>query len=305
MAGFRTSIQQWPSFRGADPFVDGRRATTNDPYRYPFECPTDHNQIWGCVRGIETWTADSYVGHEEMFPDLTLVHCYHGTNFNDQDEATTLRWRILGDFAQIQIGDDIGYGAAFGVTFKDGYEFGHTHVGMEVRGYDAAYRQVLRTVRHESYSRFIDCTFECPTIVYQPLGIYGRRSDRSWAGLWQGCVFLPVAGHLTFAAGWYPKYDIGAWLGSSINDRDQAALAMVRYQIRPWRDGRDLDVYHWFQSADFELPPITAPWFYGDLPPGVSSNAALIALGTPIFGAVLPQTAEPFGDFFFAAPGVP
>jgi len=308
MSGFRTTIPKWPAFRGADPITNAQPGRNPTPYSYPFDFPTHDNQVWGCWRGIETWTADCFPDTAEMFPGLTLVQCRRGTDFQDQQETTTKRWRILGDFIQVNTGY-IGNGEAFGLVFKDGYEFKHTHIDMEIRGYDAAWRSISRGSR---YARFIRCTFECPKVIYQPLGVYGMRPDVAWTGTWTDCTFLPVAGHLTFVAGLYPKYDIGLWLVP--NRPDRSFLSPHAYQIRPWHDGRDLDVYHWFQSATFALAPITAPTAYGDLPPGVYTNAELIARGTPLFGKVMPANAEPFGEspraswdpnpngpFFFAA----
>jgi hypothetical protein len=110
-----------------------------------------------------------------------------------------------------------------------------------------------------------------------------------------------VNGGPTFVAGDYPKYDINLWL--QVNAPDHKFLQPTTYTIRPWWDGRNLNVYHWFQKSDWTKPAIAAPNAYGDFPPGVYSHAELIARGKPIFGAVMPDNAEPFGPFFYAAEG--
>jgi hypothetical protein len=274
MAGFRTMPPQWPAFKGADPMAHAQPKRFVEPYYYPFDFPTNDNLIWGCWRGIETWTADSYEDKCEMFPGLTIVNCRAGTDLEDQQETVTKRWRFLGDFAQIGSG-------AMALVFKDAYEFGHTHLDGEFRGYDVAYRMVFP----HDYSRFIRCVFECRVVVYQPLG-HMLRFNRGWSGLWQDCTFRDVNGGPTFIAGDYPKYDIDLWL--QVNTPERQFLQPTSYAIRPWWDGRNLNIYHSFQRADWAKAPIAAPDAYGDFPPGVYSHGQLIARGTPIFGAVIP-----------------
>ena len=141
------------------------------------------------------------------------------------------------------------------------------------------------------------------TLVWQPLGMVFRSYTGPWVGLWKDCTFLPVEGEVSFIGGPYPGYGIDPWIQKNSNDRQ--FLKPARYQLRPWRDGRNLDVYHSYQSPTYEkLPAITAPDFYGDFPPGVYKHADLIELGKPIFGAAIPANAEPFGPLFFAAPAV-
>ena len=153
-----------------------------------------------------------------------------------------------------------------------------------------------RMINPSSYSRFIGGRMEVATVVYQPLGLLHRPFTSDWTGTWQDIDFVPVDGVLfAFVGGGYPKYDINLWLTKNNNDRQY--LKRYSYEILPWRDGRNLNVYHWFQSPAFEMPPITAPDFYGDFPPGIYKNSDLIALGTPIFGAAIPAGAEQLPEF--------
>ena len=161
MSGFRTTPPKWPAFKGADPAVNSitHVRVPESTYWYPFQFPTNDNLVWGCWRGIETWTADSYPDKVDMFPGLTLVHCRQPTNFEDQQETTTKRWRCLGDFTKVlplATANNILYDKG-ALKFKDGYEFGHTHIDGEFRGYDVAYRMQAPS----NYSTFIRCTFEC------------------------------------------------------------------------------------------------------------------------------------------------
>ena len=292
MAGFRTTTAAWPKFRGADPAVAGIRQPYTSPYRYPFIFDTSHNQLWSCWRGIETWTADCYPDQEKMFPNLTIIHAKNGTDLEDQTETTTYNWRILGDFTKVTTPTNGASNANIALRFKDGYEFGHTHFDCEYRGYDIGYRSVFPG----SYSKFVRCKFECAHVVYQPLG--GKASiSGAWDGVWEGCTFLPVNNiAFKFIDGWYPKYDITLWLKS--HDPKRKYLPKVTYNIAPWKDGRNLKIYHWFQTPNFALPPLADPTkAYGDLPPGVYSNAQLIALGTPIYGEVMPTDAVQSPDF--------
>lgn len=309
MAGFRTTTAKWPTVPGADPEESSQPRWSTvfqpHPFYYPFLFPTDGNQVWGCCRGIETWTADAFPDKLDFFPGLTFVHCHHGTDLEDQLETTTKGWRWRGDFSLLN--DEVPSSeagvesrAAIALFFKGSYEFGHTHFDMDVRGYDVGYRMVMPS----NYSRFIRCTFECPTIVYQPNGHMSRHGF-PWTGTWEDCTFLPVNGAPpTFIDG-SPHYDIDLWL--QLGRPDFRFLIPMRYELRPWLDGRNLDVYHHFQSQTFtRQPPITAPDAYGDFPPGVNTHAELITLGTPIFGAVMPATAEPFGPpRFFAVEAAP
>jgi len=306
MAGFATTVFRWPAFRGADPMTDGidvRRPREDDTRTvpvYPFDFPTDHNQVWGARRGIETWTVNAYPDGLEMFPNLTLVHCRRGTDFEDQDETTTQGWRILGDFSTIAVEDIWGeeYG---GLTFKPGYEFGQTHRGIVIRGYRFAYQQILNPFQgRNTHVTFTNATFECPIVLFQPRGIIARSAHGApCVQRWDGCTFLPVNGQPpAFLYGYYP---LSEWT-HSLNRSDFGWLAPVSYHLRPWADGRNLDVYLASQAATFTLPAIPADQAYGDMPPGVHTNAELIALGTPIFGAVIPDGAEPFGADYDGVP---
>jgi hypothetical protein len=310
MVGFRTTQLWWPTLRGvhtATKSSPGAVIWYQDPYRYPFVFDTSANQVWASWRGIETWTSDSYPDSEKMFPGLTMVHTHQGTNFQDQRQTTTYDWRFRGDFAKVSptsggggVTDGnpphIPYSVAF--AFKGGYEFGHTHYRADVRGYDVGYQMQFPG----SYSRFLGGRMEVATVVYQPLGDKNSVANTPWTGTWQGVDFVPVYGvPFEFVDGWYPKFDITLWLTK--NDTGQRYLQAHRFEIRPWKDGRNLDVYHHFQSPAFRMPVIAAPDAYGDFPPGVYKNADLIARGTPIFGAAIPAHAEQLPEFpgFFVA----
>lgn len=296
MAGFRTSTMWWPTVRGvhvgskSDP--KAQNLHTN-PYRYPFLFDTSGNQVWGSWRGIETWTADAYPNEDEkMFPGLTIIHTRHPTDLEDQRETTTYGWRFRGDFSKVTAPSKQGNSNTFAFALKPSYEFGQTHFDADIRGYDVAYRMI-----HPSfYSRFIGGRMEVATVVYQPLGVLHHSFTSDWTGTWLDIEFASVDGvPFTFMGGWYPKYDINQWLKKNRNDRQY--LKRHTYEVLPWRDGRNLNVYHAFQSPDFEMPPITAPDSYGDFPPGIYKNSDLIALGSPIFGAVIPTSAEQLPEF--------
>ena len=297
LVGFRTSILYRPLRRGEHETSTNRQNILTLPYRYPF-LPSSNVRVWGCWRGIETWTADCHENTERMFPGLTIIHTRNPTDFEDQQETWLEGYRILGDFAQVVTPTSTANPGTYGLHWKGGYRFGITVNGGEVRGYDVAYD----LVHDENYTRFLGVTFECPCINYLPIGRVQRNAPGAeWEGLWEDCEFLPVNGARQFINGQYPKYDLRLSYNHP-NRPEIHSLHRLSYAIRPWHDGRDLDTYHYESDADFSVKPIVAPNFYGDWPPGVNSQRQLIELGTPIYGQQIPPTAfqnsEEFGPFW-------
>lgn len=298
-AGHGTTQMRFPLIPGMHPtfkhqqqgenwfrYVNSDGSGTGTRGGYPWG-ETGGNTVWGAVRGIETWTNNSFPDlDEKMFPGLTLVHCYRGTNFEDQQETTTYGWRMLGDFSK---------SGSVGLDFKNSYEFGQHHFNMEVRGYGKAYESVLP----REYVNFVGCTFECPTVVYQPLGQYRGPCAMTFTD----CEFLPVDDDVTFIDGNYPKYGPELWAGSGVGRTDRPHLPPISYHLRPWRDGRDLDVYHYAQHPDWKIPKGPPPEgsHYADFPVGMWTQQQLTDAGSPIFGGVVPDGAEQFGEWFYAA----
>lgn len=259
------------------------------PKRYPFLFDTSNNIAWGGYRGIETWSADSYLGKELFFPGLTLINCLKSTDIQDHEETVLQGWKILGDRSQAAPPVDGAANATFALDFKPGYRFGITCRDCEFKGHDAAYK----LVNDDLYTRFERCVFDCPTINYLPQGRACGVTGKPWVGEWNDCTFNDDA---VFIDGWYPKYDLKLWL--SIGRPDRLSLVPIQYKLRPWKDGRNLDVYHYEQLPSFALPPIAADKAYGDWPAGVNTHQQLIERGMPIFGAAVPEGTEQFGKFY-------
>jgi hypothetical protein len=174
---------------------------------------------------------------------------------------------------------------------------------VDIRGYSIGY--IMGSPSY--YSRFLGGRFEVANVTYQPYGFkfFAEWQDEvGWTGTWENIEWVPVEGvPFKFVDGWYPKYDIQLWLNK--NNPSRRYLAPVNYELRPWIDGRDLNVFHHFQSPHWEHPrgAVIAPDLYGDFPPGVYKNSDLIRLGSPIFGTAIPPGAERLPEFpgFFVA----
>ncbi len=302
MAGFRTTILLRPKVRGQHT-GDTYNANLHDyylnpgggvPYRYPFGA-SSNVRVWGCWRGIETWTADCFPHTERMFLGLDLIHNRIPTDFEDQEETMIEYWRILGDFSQVVAPVSTKQPGTYGIDFKPAYRNGITVADTEIRGYDVAYS----LVHDREYTSFVGCEVECPCVMYERLGYLAfEPCDITWTD----CTFTPVAGQLFGINGWLPKYGLELWMVP--NRPDRKSLNSINIEFRPWVDGTDLDVFHHEQRASFALTPLTDETAYGDWPSGVYSNQQLIDLGTPIYGEVVPehatQDAAHFGRFWVA-----
>lgn len=299
MAGFGTTMLYRPKVRGVmltshyDPnaeILGSHMGYGSDPKRYPFLFDTSGNEAFAGWRGIELWSADTYVDYEHGFDGLTLIHCRQSTDLEDQHETVMRGWRILGDYSSpTPVGK--GENATYALDFKPAYRFGITAIDCEFKGHGAAYN----LIDDSQYTRFERCVFDCPIINYLPLG---RKVNvgGAWEGTWDECEFI---GEPLFAAGWYPKFDLGLWL--TPNQTSRRSLLPTRYFVRPWHDGRDYQVFHYEQHPDyaFTVPPPEG-MAYGDWPVGVYTHAELIERGTPIFGDAVPPEAERWGDFYAA-----
>lgn len=299
MAGFGTSVLFTPIKLGV-PTMDKNSPNANvldsfngnvpgEPRRYPFIADTSGNTAWGGWRGIETWTADCYPGMEKMFPGYTLIHCHYPTNFEDQEETALSGWRFLGDPAYANAPTDNGVNNTFAIDFKPAYRFGITVDDCEVRGYDAAFDSDT----DKDYVRFNRCTFEVPTVIYQPNG--SARENRGCEYTLDDCAFV---GNPLFADGWYPKLDLSSWL--KVDRPANAGLLPVKYLVRPWSDGHDYQVFHYEQLPTWQHAkgPPPAGKAYGDLPVGLWTQQQLIGVGTPIFGEIVPADAVQWGRFY-------
>jgi hypothetical protein len=270
------------------------------PYRYPFWFNTSDNQVWGCLRGIETWAADCFptdVAPEQyyearanqnwslksdqhsdakMFPGLTLVHCRQATDFEDHRHTATYGYTIRGDWSNQP---------TVGIAFKNGYERGAEHFNADVRGVRYGYRAVAPGNKTE----FRNCAFECQTVLWEPLGYNGDAAGRPRLVLFKDCTFVKPAGFVF--AQFDPYYSLAVRLPLYKNRPDIRSLLKAEYRIEPWTDGRVLKLYHPEQAPDFALPPIDANTSYGDWPKGVNTHQQLIQLGTPLLGEVTPAAA--------------
>lgn len=283
-----------------------------EPNAYPFLFDTSGNRCFACWRGIETWTANSveqavngadynppveFSGplNLEMFPGFEIVHAHAPTDFNDQHGTSLHGWKIHGDWTD---------GPA--LNWKDNYRFGINVNDCDIRGYTTAYR----LVGDDDHTDFLRCTFECRQIVDEPFGRLIPDFSHGWTGTWKDCTFLPVGGAVKFIDGEYPKYDLSLWL--SANQPWRHSLQPIAYHIRPWLDGRDIDVFHYESHPEWVIRPyggVEPGVAYGDWPAGVTSQRELIDLGTPVYGHIVPswafQDAEQFGPFWAAEPRSP
>lgn len=292
LLGFRTTTLYRPLVRGQHTDTNSTRENLSvQPYRYPF-LPSSNVRVWGCVRGIETWTADCWENTERMFPGLELIHCLSPTDLEDQEETWLQDWRMMGDFTKVVAPTPAAPPRTYGLTFKPGYRHGITMSGGYIGGYDAAYL----TVNDEEYTRFIGTTFECPCVNYLPSGFF-QRADIGWQGLWEDCTFRPVNGVRRFIDG-------RSVLSQSfrVGRPDIRTLIPVSYAIRPWHDGRDLDVYANESHPSFALPAIAATEAYDDWPNGLNTQRQLMDRGLSVYGAPVPSTAfqdaAQFGAFW-------
>lgn len=289
LAGFRTTVLFRPKRRG----VHVTSVSSSDAerihaarYEYPLLFPLTNVRCWGGWRGVETWTVDCYpdsIYPHRFFEGLEIIHCRIPTDLEDQEETYLSNWRILGDFLQVRQPTNLTRPATYGLNFKDGYRFGITMQGGEIRGYDSAYK----LVHDQEYTTFNGVEVECPTVMYEQLGYLTREPC---AITWTDCEFTPVAGNLTGINGWLPKYGLESWY-TQTGRPERESLNDIDIEFRPWADGHDLEVYHHEQQASFALPSIPATEAYGDWPAGVNTQQQLIDLGTPIYGAAVPPTA--------------
>lgn len=302
MAGYGTSQLWGQRTRGVnamswtDPnaltFPSHMGYVSGQPRRYPFVFDTSGNLAWAGWRGIELWSADTHLDYEHGFDGLTLVHCRNSTDLEDQQETVMRGWRILGDYSSPVPKD--GGGQTYALNFKPQYRFGITAIDCEFRGHGAAYN--LDNDLH--YTRFERCTFDCPVVNWLPSGRVARFG--AWEGNWTDCTFSDRV--LLFADGAYPKYDLSLHLQPN---SDSKALLPVRYFVRPWRDGKDWQVFHYEQHPEWQMSfhpdhPYNPTKRYGDLPVGVNSQRQLIELGTPVFSGIVPVEAERWGHFWAA-----
>ena len=204
-----------------------------------------------------------------MFPGLTIVHTVtrdglRGSAGNDDEGLAVLRQlRPAGNVAA----DDPRPPSP--LVFKDGYEFGHTHLDAEIRGYDVAYRMVAR----RPIPTFIRCTLSVHGSC-SAVGACQCGQRRAVDGLVGSTARSAGERDVLFAAADIRNTTSRCGCGNCFNRPDAADPDAMGYHIRPWHDGRNLDVYHWYQAPTFAMPPITAPNAYGDWPPGVYTMRA-------------------------------
>lgn len=265
---------------------------------YPFgDC--SNNKVMGCWRGIETWTANSFVDYDErFFENLSIFNAKYPTDFEDHQETALYGWKICGDFS---IGyNEQGIPGNYAIVYKPGYEFGENYIGCEFRGYTCCYRQINPV----DYVNFINCTIQCDMVIYQPMG----SRNQSCRTLFKNCKFPDINGkNPDFISGWFTKYGPILFSCYKNNKKNAGMLDPVSIEIRPWHDGRYLKVYNYAQHKDWKVDQkcadklVNPEDYLSDFPPGVTSQAELVALGTPIYGEVIPDNAEQFGQYFYAS----
>lgn len=314
LAGIVPQSSYYPAERGvctcagiSDPNAVNFRYT---PYRYPFWFDTSDNRVWGCLRGIETWIANSYPvevspdrysqgranrnwteqpdphADAKMFPDLSIVHTRTATDLEDQVHTATYGWRILGDWES---------SGTVGIAYKNAYERGAVHTDAEIRGVTYAYR----TVRSGNVTELRGCTFETPVVLYEPLGYDAHDSGATRSIRFRDCEFLKPAGFVF--ARYEPQFSMTKLLPIKKNRPDYRTLIAAEYVIEPYSDGRVLRLYHPERRPTFALPPVDANTSYGDWPKGVNTHQQLIQLGKAVMGRVAPDDAvlEPeFGQYY-------